>query len=109
MPDTPHQLLPVTIANLLEALACDCDEGENNDWEEYEWQDAASLLRQAAAALSTRSPANPEQVEVVAELRDLLAQEHDREYSFRNTDAEVAWWLRANEERIIAALGGSPR
>lgn len=36
------------LVGMLEALACDCDAGEGNQWEDYEWRDAASQIRQAA-------------------------------------------------------------
>lgn len=43
------------VATFCEALACDCDEGESNDWEDYEWRDAAALLREAATNLRALS------------------------------------------------------
>lgn len=54
--DTPGIAPPAVPADglvgLLNALAGDCDEGENNSWEHHEWMDAARLLRHAAAALA---------------------------------------------------------
>lgn len=52
----PTQPQAEGLVRLLEALACDCDAGEANDWEEHEWQDAAALLRRAAAALRSPEP-----------------------------------------------------
>jgi hypothetical protein len=38
-------------AGFLDAIAGDCDEGENNAWEDHEWADVALTLREAAALM----------------------------------------------------------
>jgi hypothetical protein len=52
----PEPLAGSGVAGELEALACDCDSGEDNNWEDHEWRDTAALLRSAAAALRAHPP-----------------------------------------------------
>lgn len=40
-------------ARLMLALAGDCDSGEDNNWEDHEWRDAAALLRDGATHITT--------------------------------------------------------
>lgn len=55
------------IAGLCEALAGDCDEGENNYWENGDWKAAAETLRKAAAEITELRTRLHKAVEVFSE------------------------------------------
>ena len=102
-----------TLADEMEALACDCDEGENNDWEDHEWRTAADLLRRAAKAVRTppqSGEVSQEQVEAVARaILEAMAERSMTEAEWRGAREHEDWhtaesWARA----AIAAIPPPP-
>jgi hypothetical protein len=83
----PEHLAGSGVAGELEALACDCDNGEDNNWEDHEWRDTAALLRSAAAALRTRPP-EPVAADVAGEI---AAAVHDGPRAADDSEFMAAW------------------
>lgn len=89
------------LVGLLDALACDCDSGEDNSWEEHEWADAAKLLRQAATHLTTQAAQIAALTERDRQLCELVLQ---LVISIMEAGIDVLPTLKDAAERARAAL-----
>ncbi len=76
----PHQSHS-ELADRLEALAGDCDEGEKNIWENHEWVEAAKLLRDAAKGLRQRPAPEPSGMREALLDVDLIASMHGQPFT----------------------------
>jgi hypothetical protein len=89
------------LADLLDAIAGDCDAGEDNDWEAHEWQDVAADLRRAASALRRPSPVaestpSPDMEELARGLEQL---------DFAHGSGGLLLWITPNfRDRVVTAL-----
>lgn len=83
------------LVGLLEEMAGDFDTGQDKDWEDGDWMEAAKLLRRAAAALLTPLDRETFLRECVEALRELTNQ-----LWLLSKDPENNPWVKQGQEAL---------